>query len=145
MRIIITLLLLTIATAAQDAGKYSCSNADKQMTDAYFENKKGIEVLADSLRQTRRGKLPFCWHGCAVNLPKPFFPPTAKNAGISGSVAIYAVADERGRVFYARPISGPKALRSSARQAACVASFTPISYNGQPMKFPWTIRYNFHN
>ena len=145
MRAVVALLLLTIPVIAQEGPKYACSKADRELTQVYLQNKKEVEALADTLRQNRRGHLPICWHGCAVNLPKPTFPPNAKNAKISGSVTIHGIADETGRIFYARPTSGPEIFRSYARQAACSSSFNPILNGDKRMLFPWTIRYNFIN
>lgn len=145
MKAAIALLLLTFSAFAQENPKYACGEKDRSLTKEFFENKREIETLADRFRQTRRGQLPFCWGGCVVKLPKPTFPSNVKNAGFSGTITIYAVADETGRVFYARPASGPKLLRDYARQAACVAQFTPIFNGDHPVKFPWAIRYNFIN
>ena len=145
MRAVVALLLLAITAIGQEEPKYACSKADRELTQTYLENKKEIEALADSFRQNRRGHLPICWHGCAVRLPKPMFPPSAKNAKVSGSVTIHGVADGTGRIFYARPTSGPKLFRSYARQAACSSSFNPILNGDKPVLFPWTIRYNFIN
>jgi hypothetical protein len=125
--------------------KYACNDADKILTKTYFDERDENERKAKMVRQFHKGQIPFCWHGCAINLPKPVFSNTAKQFRTFGSVSVLAITDESGRVFWVKPVSGPKIFRKYAQEAACHAIFKPISYERSAMKFPWSITYNFVN
>jgi TonB family protein len=85
-----------------------------------------------------------CWGGCATRLVKPYYPMEAKRLNISGQVIVDSVVDENGNVVYAKVRKGPMMLRQPSIQAAYFATYTPkIACDGQPIKFRWTITYNF--
>ncbi len=57
-------------------------------------------------------------NGMAVNLPRPIYPPMAKQIGASGQVRVQVSVDGNGNVVSARAISGHPLLRSAAENAA---------------------------
>jgi hypothetical protein len=128
---------------AQEARKYSCTDRDRSAAEEYLSRQAENDAVAEDARRPRKGTLPFCWHSCAVSLPMPWYPRSAKRLAVQGVVTLYTIADEDGRIFYAQPISGPKMLRQPAREAACKSVFKPIHYGARRLKFPWTIKYNF--
>ena len=120
----------------------------KQVAD----DKKTIEECEAQARQAqieRFGKpLPrisgHCWDGCPASVPKPYYPEAARRLRAKGEVVVAAVADESGKVVFARVVNGNKLFRPAALEAAYKATHTIKIYCGQPVKFWWTIRYIFH-
>jgi protein TonB len=79
----------------------------------------------------------------ALSLPKPTYPPLAKQAGIQGMVSVQVVIDESGRVISAKAISGSPFLTTEAQKAALQARFSPTMLGDQPVKVSGVITYNF--
>ena len=57
-------------------------------------------------------------NGMATSLPRPIYPPIAKQMGASGEVRVQVAVDANGNVISARAISGHPMLRSAAESAA---------------------------
>jgi TonB family protein len=81
--------------------------------------------------------------GKAVSKPAPVYPPAAKAAGIEGTVIVFVVVNEGGRVTKAEALSGPSALRDAAVEAARQAVFSPTNLSGGPIRVTGTVTYNF--
>jgi len=81
--------------------------------------------------------------GRVVDLPKPEYPPIARAAHASGAVEVQVLVDFDGNVVAAAAISGHPLLQSAAVSAARNARFTPLTYNGEPVKMVGVIQYNF--
>jgi protein TonB len=81
--------------------------------------------------------------GLALSLPKPLYPPMAKQAGASGPVNVQVLIDETGKVVSAKAVSGNPLLRIAAQQAAFAARFSPTRLGDQPVKVSGVITYNF--
>lgn len=79
----------------------------------------------------------------ALSLPKPAYPPLAKQLKIQGAVSVQVLIDENGRVLSAKTISGSAMLAVAAQQAALGARFSPTTLGGQAMKVSGVITYNF--
>jgi TonB family protein len=85
-----------------------------------------------------------CWDGCPTRVVLPYYPSEAKRFRFSGVVKVETIVDETGQVVYARAVSGQPLLRQAAEQAARVSSYQPKKTCGdKPVKFRWTITYNF--
>lgn len=82
-------------------------------------------------------------NGTATNLPKPIYPPAAKQVRASGAVHVQVLIDEKGSVVSAAAVSGHALLRAAAVQAAKSAKFTPTQLSNQPVKVTGVIVYNF--
>ena len=82
-------------------------------------------------------------NGKALVLPKPAYPPQARNARASGTVIVEVVIDETGKVIAAKATAGHVLLRQAAAQAAQGARFSPTLLSGQPVKVSGEINYNF--
>lgn len=78
-----------------------------------------------------------------VSLPKPSYPPMAKQIRVDGPVSVQIVVDEQGKVISAQPVSGHPLLVSAAKEAALRARFTATVLNGQAVKIQGVITYNF--
>jgi protein TonB len=82
-------------------------------------------------------------NGKAISLPKPPYPPIARQARASGTVTVQVTIDENGNVISARAVSGHPLLQAAAVQAARSAKFSPTKLSGQPVKVTGVITYNF--
>jgi TonB family protein len=79
----------------------------------------------------------------AISLPKPAYPPIAKQAHASGTVVVRVLVDEKGNVVSARAMSGHPLLRAASEAAARGAKFSPTKANGKPVKVLGIIKYDF--
>jgi TonB family protein len=79
----------------------------------------------------------------AISLPRPSYPPIAKNMGIQGTVSVQVLIDESGRVISAKAVGGSPFLTAEAQKAALQARFSPTVLNDQPVKVSGVITYNF--
>src|SRR6185503_2174555 len=82
-------------------------------------------------------------NGKAISLPKPAYPPIARQAHASGTVVVQVTIDENGGVISARAVSGHPLLQAVAVDAARGARFSPTKLSGQPVKVTGVITYNF--
>jgi len=79
----------------------------------------------------------------AISLPQPAYPPVAKAAKASGTVAVNVTFDESGRVISAKAFAGHPLLRPAAEAAARNARFNPTIVGGKRVKVNGTITYQF--
>jgi len=79
----------------------------------------------------------------ALSLPKPPYPPIAKQMRIQGVVNVQVLIDESGRVISAKAVLGNPALMHAAQQAALQARFSPTMLGEQAVKVSGVITYNF--
>jgi len=79
----------------------------------------------------------------AISLPKPIYPPLAKQIRLQGTVNVQVLIDETGRVISAQPLEGPPLFIHEARKAALQARFSPTMIGDQPVKVSGVITYNF--
>jgi len=82
-------------------------------------------------------------NGKAISLPKPAYPPIARQAHASGTVVVQVTIDENGHVISAHAVSGHPLLQGVAVAAARGARFSPTKLSGQPVKVTGVITYNF--
>jgi protein TonB len=82
-------------------------------------------------------------NGKAISLPKPPYPPIARQAHASGTVVVQVTIDENGNVISARAVSGHPLLQAVSVGAARGARFSPTKLSGQPVKVTGVITYNF--
>ena len=76
-------------------------------------------------------------------LPKPNYPPMAKQIRVQGTVAVQVLIDETGKVVSAKPVSGHPLLVPEAVRAAMGARFSPTIIGDQAVKISGVITYNF--
>jgi TonB family protein len=79
----------------------------------------------------------------AIEKPVPIYPHGARMVRVSGTVLVYIVVDENGRVETAKAMSGHPLLRSAAVDAARQARFAPTRVSGSPVKVSGTLVYRF--
>jgi len=81
----------------------------------------------------------------AINLPKPAYPPLAKQMRAVGQVAVQVLVDEAGNVTSARATSGNPMLRAPAEAAARQSKFSPVRVGNQAVPASGIVLYNFIN
>jgi protein TonB len=81
--------------------------------------------------------------GEALSLPKPAYPPLAKQLRVQGTVSVQVLIDESGKVISAKALSGNPSLLHAAQKAAMEARFKPTRLSDQPVKVSGVITYNF--
>jgi periplasmic protein TonB len=79
----------------------------------------------------------------ALSLPKPPYPPLAKQMRIQGVISVQVLIDESGKVISAKAVSGSPFLTVEAQKAAYQARFSPTMIGDQPVKVSGVITYNF--
>lgn len=84
-------------------------------------------------------------NGRAVSLPKPAYPPIARQMRASGQVAVAVLLDEDGNVVSAKATSGNALLRAPAEAAARQSRFNPIIVDNQAVRVAGILVYNFIN
>ena len=82
-------------------------------------------------------------NGEALVLPKPPYPPLAKQTRVQGTVNVQVLIDEKGNVVSATAVSGHPLLIHAAKAAAFQARFSPTMLGDQPVKVSGIITYNF--
>jgi len=81
--------------------------------------------------------------GLAISLPKPNYPPLAKQIRLQGQVSVQVLVDEYGKVVSAKALNGHPLLLVEAQRAALQARFAPTKLSNQPVKVSGVITYNF--
>jgi TonB family protein len=81
-------------------------------------------------------------NGKALSKPQPVYPELAKERRISGTVTVFVMVDETGRVTEAHPCGHPL-LSEAAIRAAYRVRFSSTLLSGQPVKVRGSITYNF--
>lgn len=84
-------------------------------------------------------------NGRAVNMPKPAYPPLAKQMRAVGQVAVQVLVDEAGNVTSAKATTGNILLRAPAEAAARQSKFNPIFVGNQAVRASGIVLYNFVN
>jgi protein TonB len=79
----------------------------------------------------------------ALYLPKPNYPPIARQIRLQGTVTVQVMIDEKGNVISAKALSGHQLLTHEAQRAALQARFSPTKIGDQPVKVSGVITYNF--
>jgi len=78
----------------------------------------------------------------AISLPKPNYPPMARQIHLQGMVSVQVLIDETGKVISANPTGHPL-LVLEAKRAAMQARFSPTVVGETPVKVSGVITYNF--
>jgi len=79
----------------------------------------------------------------ALSLPKPTYPPLARNIRLQGSVIVQVLIDESGKVLSAKVTSGHPLFSAEAQRAAMQARFSPTLIGDTPVKVSGVITYKF--
>jgi Gram-negative bacterial TonB protein C-terminal len=72
----------------------------------------------------------------------PVYPPQAKTNNVSGTVRVFAIVDENGKVWVTNS-EGPISLRKAAEDAAKGWTFPPSNVNGKPVRLAGYLDFDF--
>ena len=72
----------------------------------------------------------------------PVYPPSAKSHNVSGTVRVFAIVDENGKIWVTNS-EGPSLLRHAAEEAAKGWTFPPSLVNNKPVRFAGYIDFDF--
>ena len=72
----------------------------------------------------------------------PVYPTAARSAGVSGTVRVFAIVDENGKVWVTNS-EGPTLLRKAAEDAARNWSFPPSLVNQKPVRLAGYLDFEF--
>ncbi len=72
----------------------------------------------------------------------PSYPPTAKTHNVTGTVRVFAIVDENGKVWITNS-EGPTMLRAAAEAAAKGWTFPPSTFNGKPVRIVGYLDFEF--
>ena len=140
--------LLCVSSLAQTNGK-------KFARELFAELREDEKLVAECEQKAREYQIANygrvlpkisgeCWDGCPTRVVRPYYASEARRLRISGQVKVETIVDETGRVIYARAVFGPPFLRRAAERAARASLYQPEkTCDDKPIKFRWTITYNF--
>lgn len=72
----------------------------------------------------------------------PNYPPTAKTHNVVGTVRVFAIVDENGKIWVTNS-EGPTLLRAAAEEAARNWTFPPSTFNGRPARIAGYLDFEF--
>ncbi len=72
----------------------------------------------------------------------PVYPQQAKTLNVAGTVRVFAIVDENGKVWVTNS-EGPNVLRKAAEEAAKGWTFPPSTVNNRPVRFAGYIDFDF--
>lgn len=75
--------------------------------------------------------------------PKPVYPSIARAVKAQGPVTVSIKINKKGRVYWAKAVSGHLFLRAAAEKAARKNRYSIIYPNPKPVDLKMTIVYNF--
>lgn len=79
----------------------------------------------------------------AISKPAPAYPAQAMTEQIAGTVVVFIVVNECGKVVMASAVSGHPLLRHAAEDAAFKWRFSPTFVYGKPAEVSGVITFNF--
>lgn len=72
----------------------------------------------------------------------PVYPSSAKTHGIAGTVRVFAIVDENGKIWVTNS-EGPMMLRKAAEEAAKAWTFPPSMVNSKPVRLAGYLDFEF--
>jgi hypothetical protein len=97
---------------------FVCSDEDSEIVATFFKEHPLNSVF------------PICHNDCPTIKCRPVipFPPMARAARVTGIVSVHVLVDEKGKVLYARVLSGHPLLWAAAQKGACETQFMEYPY-----------------
>lgn len=72
----------------------------------------------------------------------PVYPPMAKRSNVGGTVRVFAIVDENGKLWITNS-EGPVLLRAAAEEAARGWVFPPSTFGGKPVRLAGYLDFDF--
>ncbi|SPF44220.1 exported hypothetical protein [Candidatus Sulfopaludibacter sp. SbA4] len=91
-------------------------------------------IVGSGSRQTLTTGQGIVQVGRLLHRTTPFYPPTAKQTGVTGVVTVKARIGKDGHVVETTVLSGPYPLRRSAQDAVKHWRYEPTLLNGRPVQ-----------
>lgn len=156
MRNLYLIAFLMICLTSVSAFAQEAPTAQKPATETEH-TKNAVDQAVDDAKEHGQKVMGTCLMDCgerapitegvesghAIELPPPAYPPIARAAHAQGTVEVKVLVDTDGSVIAAAAISGHPLLQAAAVSAARKARFTPLTYNGEPVKIVGVIQYHF--
>jgi len=149
---------MVLSANAQDKDKPGNKSESTSPTAEAEQPKSEVQLMLDEAKKRGEPIMGTCLEKCAddssgrsaegvkgqaLELPQPAYPPLAARAHVSGEVRVQVIVDLDGKVIAASAISGHPLLQAAAVKAAKGAVFTPMKFEGKPVKIVGVISYNF--
>lgn len=100
-------------------GNYACGHEDSELVETFFKE------------HPLNKNSSICHNDCPIIKCRPLipFPSIAKTARVTGTISVHVLVDEKGRVLYARVLTGHPLLWAAARKGACETQFREYPYH----------------
>jgi TonB family protein len=150
---------MALSAIAQDKDKPGNKPESTSSTTDAEQPKSEVQLMLDEAKKRGEPIMGTCLEKCgddssgksaegvetghALELPQPAYPPLAARAHVSGEVRVQVIVDLDGKVIAASAISGHPLLQPAAVKAARGAVFTPMKFEGKPVRIVGVISYNF--
>jgi hypothetical protein len=133
-----SLTVYHVTSVAQSKDKEREAQTRKTMlyeTGVLYENfvcsSEDSEIVAKFFTEhPLNSAFPICHNNCPIINCRPVipFPPMARAARVTGTVSVHVLVDEKGKVLYARVLSGHPLLWAAAKKGACETQFEEYAY-----------------
>jgi hypothetical protein len=81
-------------------------------------------------------------NGREIKRVTPVYPSQAKSHNVSGTVRVFAIVDENGKIWITNS-EGPMLLRQAAEEAARGWTFPPSTFGGKPVRLAGYLDFDF--
>lgn len=125
-------------TASTETPTTSTSSTGAPGATASPQPSMATSTSSESLQLVSAGSLS----GRELKRVTPAYPHAAKSTNISGTVRVFAIVDENGKVWVTNS-EGPMILRKSAEEAARAWTFPPSTFAGKPVRIAGYIDFDF--
>ena len=131
------------STARQRLFRYRCLLQDGKQNADVAALVKRIDAVLEFNPSAQPAALEGVLNGRALVMPMPAYPAEARAVGASGTVVVYVVINECGKVVTAKARSGNPSLRAAAEDAARRAIFAPALLFDSPTPVTGILHYRF--
>jgi len=131
--------IATKPVATTDASSTPGNDANKSA-----ESQNPATLTSTSTTETREPQLisTGSLNGRESKRVTPAYPTVAKNAGVAGTVRVFAIIDENGKIWVTNS-EGPTLLRKAAEDAAKGWTFPPTLVSGKPVRVAGYLDFDF--
>ena len=126
------------STASTETPNTSTSTTGAPTATASPQPSPATSTSSESLQLVSAGSLS----GRELKRVTPSYPHAAKSTSISGTVRVFAIVDENGKVWVTNS-EGPMILRKAAEEAARAWTFPPSTFAGKPVRIAGYIDFEF--
>jgi TonB family protein len=136
---VLGLSLLSMVAVSSHAQTSSQTSAQSTSGNTLSENEAAAAQLDHPVKITSAAM-----DAMALTKVPPVYPQAAKDQALEGSVILWAIINEDGKVKSLDILSGPEIFRLAALAAVNQWTYTPYMVNGQAVKMAAPIAINFN-